>query len=74
MPLPEFSAIRLATDRYVSEGVGRGSIGFILDVEDTGYVVEFSRPDGMTIALFFVELGDVEPAPESRLSSEHLTV
>lgn len=64
MPLPEFSPVRLTTDRYVSEGVGRGAIGFILDVKDIGYIVEFSRPDGTTIALFFLEPDDVEPAPE----------
>ncbi|MBA2598590.1 MAG: DUF4926 domain-containing protein [Chloroflexota bacterium] len=74
MPLPEFSAVRLKTDQYLSEGVGRGSIGFILDREDTGYFVEFSRPDGTTIALLFLEPSDVEPAPEVMPSSEHLTV
>jgi hypothetical protein len=55
----------LTTDRYLaSEGVGRGAIGFILDVYDDGYDVEFSRPDGTTIAWFFLEPTDIEPAPE----------
>ncbi len=74
MPLPEFSAVRLTTDRYLSEGVGRGAVGFILDVEDTGYIIEFSRPDGTTIALVFLEPDDVELAPEVMTSSEHLTI
>jgi hypothetical protein len=65
MTLPEFSPVRLTTDRYVSEGVGRGAIGFILDVYDDGYEVEFSRPDGTTIAWFAVKPEDVEPAPEA---------
>jgi hypothetical protein len=65
MPLPEFSPVRLTTDRYLaSEGVGRGEIGFILDVYDDGYDVEFSRPDGTTIAWFAVTPEDIEPAPE----------
>jgi hypothetical protein len=65
LSLPQFSPVRLVTDRYLSEGVGRGAIGFILDVYDDGYEVEFSRPDGTTIAWFAVEPADVEPAPEA---------
>ena len=75
MPLPQFSPIRLVTDRYLSEGVGRGAIGFILEVYDDGYEVEFSRPDGTTIAWFSVEPADVEPAPEAMYrSSESASV
>lgn len=66
MPLPEFSPIRLTTDRFsVSEGVARDAIGVILDVFVDGYIVEFSRPDGTTIAWFAVKPEDVEPAPEA---------
>ena len=72
MPLPEFSPVR-HHDRYLSEGVGRGALGFILDVLDEGYVVEFSRPDGTTIAWFYVESADVEPAPDIIVPSGHLT-
>lgn len=64
MSLPEFSLIRLTTDRVVaSEGVGRDAIGVILDTLEDGYIVEFSRPDGTTIAWFGVEPEDIEPAP-----------
>ena len=62
--LPQFSMIRLTTDRFIdSEGVGRDAIGVILDVFEEGSIVEFSRPDGTTIAWFGVRLEDVEPAP-----------
>jgi hypothetical protein len=64
MRLPEFSPVRLTTDCYVNKGVGRGAIGIILDVYDDGYEVEFSRPDGTTIAWFAVRPEDVELAPE----------
>ncbi len=64
MSLPEFSPVRLTTDRYRSKGVGRGAVGFILDVYENGYEVEFSRPDGTTIAWFAVKPEDVEEAPE----------
>lgn len=75
MALPEFSAIRLTTDRYLSEGVGTGAIGFILDAFEDGYIVEFSRPDGTTIAWFSVEPADIEPAPEAMsTSSERTTI
>jgi hypothetical protein len=65
MVLPEFSVVRLTTDRYLSEGVGRGAIGVILEAGDIGYIVEFSRPDGTTIALLFLKPHDIEPAPEA---------
>lgn len=69
MALPEFIRIRLTTDRFLHEGVGKGAIGFILDVENDGYIVEFSRPDGTTIAWFGVKFEDVEPAHEAMGSS-----
>jgi hypothetical protein len=75
MPLPEFSPVRLTTDNYLSDGVGRGAIGFILDVYEDGYEVEFSRPDGTTIAWFAVKPDDIEPAPEViATSSDRSTV
>ncbi len=74
MPLPQFSAIRLTTDRFLNEGVGRGAIGFILDVYEDGYEVEFSRPDGTTIAWFSVKPEDIEPAPKVMTESERLNV
>ena len=75
MTLPQFSAIRLTTDRYLTEGVGRGAIGVILDVYEDGYEVEFSRPDGTTIAWFSVKPTDIEPAPELMPSPErHQTI
>ena len=64
MVLPEYSAVRLVTDRYLDEGVGSGAIGFILDVGNSGYIVEFSRPDGTTIALLLLEPHDIKSAPE----------
>ncbi len=73
MPLPEFSPVRLTTDRFVSKGVGRGTIGFILDIYEDGYEVEFSRPDGATIAWFAVKSEDIEPAPEAMYRSSERT-
>ena len=72
--LPEFSVIRLTTDRYLSESVGRGAIGVILEVEDHDYLTEFSRSDGTTTALIVLKPDDVEPAPELIPSPGHLEV
>ena len=71
MPLPEFSPVRLLTDRYLSsEGIGRGAIGFILDVVEDAYRVEFSRPeDGTNIAWFFLQPEDIESTPEAMQGS-----
>ena len=75
MTLPQFSAVRLTTNRFLDEGVGRGTLGFILDVYDDGYDVEFSRPeDGSTIALLFLKAADVEPAPDAALRPTHASV
>ncbi|MBA2598593.1 MAG: DUF4926 domain-containing protein [Chloroflexota bacterium] len=69
MPLSEFSLVRLTTDRYVSEGVNQGAIGIILEVFDDGYIVEFSRPDGTTIAWLAVDGEDFELAPKVSATS-----
>ena len=75
MVLRQFSAVRLTTDRFLDEGVSVGAIGFILDIFDDGYDVEFSRPeDGSTIALLFLKPADIEPAPEAALRSERTSV
>lgn len=63
--LPMFSAVRLTTDKFLGEGVGADAIGFVLEVFNDGYFVEFSRPeDGTTISLLDLKAADIEPAPE----------
>lgn len=60
MTFPMFSPVRLTTDRYSANGVGKGALGFVLEVYDDAYEVEFSRPDGTTIAWFAVDEADLE--------------
>jgi Domain of unknown function (DUF4926) len=61
MPLPQFSAVRLLTDHHRTKGVPAGAVGRILDVYgEEAYEVEFSRPDGTTIAWFAVPQDEVE--------------
>lgn len=73
MLLPEFSHVRLLTDRFrETEGVGVGATGYIVDVLDDGYIIEFSRPDGTTISWFGVDPEDVEAAPEVMRNSREV--
>jgi hypothetical protein len=67
MSLESLTVVRLLTDRFRDEGVPKGAIGVILDVYDDAYEVEFSRPDGTTIAWFAVDQDEVEPAVGSAI-------
>lgn len=47
-----FQAVKLLTDKYISEGIRIGDIGYILEGYDgENFEVEFSDKDGITIAL-----------------------
>jgi hypothetical protein len=51
----------MLSDEHRKDGVPAGSIGRVLDVyDDEAYEVEFSRPDGTTIAWFAVPQDEVE--------------
>lgn len=60
MPLKNYTRIRLLTDRYKNEGVGFGDIGYIIEVYDNEYEVEFSNDQGITIAQVVVKYWEVE--------------
>ena len=62
--LPLLSLVRLTTDRYADRGVGAGAIGTVVLVYDDAYEVEFSRPDGTTIAWFTVRPDELERVEE----------
>lgn len=51
MRILNYSKVRLVTNAYVQDGVGIGSIGYVIEVyPDERYEVEFSDKDGITIA------------------------
>lgn len=60
MTLPLLGTVRLTTDRYADRGVGFGAMGIIVLIHDSAYEVEFSRPDGTTIAWFAVRPEELE--------------
>lgn len=65
MMYQQFSIVRLLTDDFRDEGVSAGAIGTILEIHgEKAYEVEFSRPDGSTIAWFAVPKKAVELVPD----------
>jgi len=68
-----YSRIRLTTPHYESEGVPLGSIGYLIETySDGAYEVEFSAPDGTTIAQLVLNDSEIQladwpiPVKESR--------
>lgn len=69
MALESLSPVRLLTDRHRAKGIVAGAIGVIVEVYNDAYEVEFSRPDGATIAWFAVDQAEVEPSVEAELAA-----
>jgi Domain of unknown function (DUF4926) len=68
MRLEPYSAVELLTDHYHDRGVSAGAIGTILEVyNQEAYEIEFSRPDGTTIAWFAVPQNEVRALPTENL-------
>ncbi len=60
--LPNYARVRLTTNRYEEDGVGVGASGYIIEVYDDGYEVEFSAADGTTIARIVATRDELERA------------
>ncbi len=69
MAFENLSPVRLLTDQYRAQGLVAGAVGVIVEVYDDAYEVEFSRPDGVTIAWFAVNQDEVEPYVEAELAA-----
>lgn len=59
MQIPNYSEIKLLTDKYSDEDVSINQVGYVIEVYDVGYEVEFSDGDGNTIAIFSVKEGEI---------------
>jgi hypothetical protein len=59
-----YSRVRLVTDRFIIEGIPRGTIGYIIEDHEDNYEIEFSRPDGTTCAQIVVAPQDIEATDE----------
>ena len=64
--LPEYSRVRLITDKYAKDGVPEGTLGYVIEVYNDGkYEVEFSNPEtGSTVAQLVIAHEDVIESPE----------
>jgi hypothetical protein len=64
--LPEYSRVRLITDKYAKDGVPEGTMGYVIEVYDDGnYEIEFSDSEtGNTFAQLVVAHEDVIESPE----------
>jgi hypothetical protein len=62
MVYENYSRVRLVTDKYENEGVSTGAIGVIIEIHGNGqaYELEFSDPDGITIAQIVAKQEDIE--------------
>jgi hypothetical protein len=60
MTFKNYSRVKLLTDSHLSEGVGKGAIGYVIEVyPGDEYEVEFSDKDGITIALLSVKADEI---------------
>ena len=66
--LPQYSKVRITTDRVANEGVPSGTIGWIIEIheDDKGpaYEVEVMDDQGHTLALVVPRSGELEVIPE----------
>ena len=71
MSLPNFSRVKILTDKFQNRGVYAGDVGYIIEVYDeNNYEVEVSDANGITIALFAAKTDEIQLLPESDTEQE----
>lgn len=64
--IPNYSRVKLVSDKYEKEGGHAGMVGYVIEVYPGGnYEVEFSNSNGITIAQIVIEEGDLILVPEA---------
>jgi len=59
--ITNYSRVKLLTDKFQSEGVKSGDIGYVIEVYgDHNYEVEFSNDHGITIAQIVAHENELE--------------
>lgn len=59
--LENYSRVRLLTDRFISEGLRYGTMGYVIEVYGDGnYEVEFSDAKGISVAQIVVQEAELE--------------
>jgi hypothetical protein len=59
---PQYARVRFANDRFESQGVRRGSVGYIVEVYEDAYEVEISDESGCSVFLGAVADADLDLA------------
>lgn len=67
--LKNYDRVRIITNDYEDEGVSEGAVGYIIEIYDEAYEVEFSDPGGTTIALLTLSEYELKPADLSETVS-----
>lgn len=63
MSFLNYTRVRLLSNKYNSEGVDSGDIGYIIEIYNKdAYEVEFSNHNGITVALIVVHPDEIEVA------------
>jgi hypothetical protein len=63
--IPQYSRVKLTTNKYDKEGGQTGMLGYVIESYPDGkYEVEFSNASGITIAQIVVGEEDLIMAPE----------
>jgi hypothetical protein len=64
MNVPQYSKVRITTDRFAPEGVPKGTVGWVIEIyEDSigpAYEVEVMDDEGHTLALVVPRSGELE--------------
>lgn len=68
MTLDNYTRVRLLTNRYQNEGVYHGTIGYIIEMYEHEYEIEFSDSQGITIAQVVVQHHEVTSAEANVLN------
>lgn len=64
--LAQYTRVILLNDRHMLEGASRGMAGYVIEIYGDGnYEVEFSGPDGTTLAQIVVSEDEIEASPEN---------
>lgn len=59
MRLQNYTRVQLVTNKYMDTGVTIGCKGYIIEVYDDAYEVEFSNENGKTIAQLVLKEEDI---------------
>ncbi len=69
--LENYARVRLQTNKYQTEGVSIGDLGYVIEVyPDGGYEVEFSDESGITFAQIVAQEGELRRDEPSHLTQD----